>query len=51
MAPFGPVGSSESWLVIEPEFGFDTEAANGSGIFGLRFLMVMGYISFRAAQG
>ena len=38
---FGPVRSSESWLAIEPEFGFDTEAANGSGIFGFRFLMGM----------
>jgi hypothetical protein len=49
-AIFGPVRSSESWLAIEPEFGFDTEAANGSGIFGFRFLMVMAYINFRASQ-
>ena len=48
---FGPVRSSESWLAIEPEFGFDTEAANGSGIFGFRFLMAMAYISFGASQG
>ncbi len=49
--PFGMAGSSESWLGIEPDLGFDTEVANGSGLFGLRYLMVMAYISFGAHQG
>jgi integrase len=44
--PFGLIESSESWLAIGPEFGFDTRALNGSGIFGFRFLMVMAYVSF-----
>lgn len=50
-APFGLAGSSESWLAIESDLEFDTEVANGSGHFGLRFLMVMAYVSFGVDQG
>jgi len=47
---FDSARSKESWLAIEPKFGFDTNAPNGSGLFGFRFLMVMAYISFRPPQ-
>jgi hypothetical protein len=44
--PFGDNSSSNSWIAIEPAFGFGDDFRRGTGAYGFRFLMVMAYITF-----